>query len=198
MCHVGNDRDERPISEMQGSDWSAWAAEHAMRSPAFTADVERLRGLAREPHPRVGWAASDRTYAELFAAIDGHAGLRQPPRAWNRTGGGYGLEHVRRYVASLRAVARRRLGHEDYAAALHEHVRSGRPLALDPIGHPARWRGSVASRLAAHVTGASWTLGGATAIRQAWREHRPRNVSPMAGPEVSVRESCTFAVRGRR
>jgi hypothetical protein len=59
------------------------------------------------------------------------------------------------------------------ARELHEHVR-GAPLVLPPSGHPARWEGPVASRLAADVTGAPWDTGGATAMRQCWRDHRPR------------------------
>lgn len=110
----------------------------------------------------------------------------RPARCWRNppvspAGGDYAADDARRYVGALERVSARYLGSAIYADALHEHVR-GQPLRLDPIGHLAP-EGAGASRCAAYVTGASWALGGATAMRQVWRQHRPP--PPAAGEGFS-------------
>jgi hypothetical protein len=159
---------------MQGSDWADWIEVHLPRSPPFAAAVDELRQLAAAPHERTTGALVAHPYEEL-ALLKPLADRERARRAWRSPpqSGGYSYEHVRAYMSKLRSTARRFLGHAERAGDLHEYVRRG-SLILPPSGHPARFEGAVASRLAAYVTGASYALGGATAIRECWRSHRPK------------------------
>ena len=157
----------------------------AVESSGFAATVAALRNRAAERHPRLCEPADAESFAELSfhearslyeqaerCADDASRYVRcwrSPPAS--PSGGDYYAGEGRHYVGALERAALGGLGSASYAAALHEHVRD-EPLVLDPIGHPAP-QGPVASRCAAYVTGASYTLGGATAMRQAWRAHRP-------------------------
>lgn len=150
-----------------------------MDSPGFASEAQRLRERAAQPRPRVCAVVGVECFAELplrevrSLYTEPHESEREAGRL-ARCRSGHGDHHAddaRRYVGAVERDARRYLGSASYADALHEHVR-GEPLQLDPIGHRAP-QGAVASRCAAYVTGASWALGGATAMREAWRDHRP-------------------------
>ena len=166
-------------------DWGDWALTELRRS----AELDRLCRLAEGAHrggyPRTTGPLSDRSWEELEAFVEegAQSNLDGRSRAW-KEGRWHettesGLSHVVAYVRGCKRVARSYL-RADYLAPLVHALVVERSLpdgsqlelpALPALG-PAP-TGPVASTCAAHITGAPWGAG-ATAVRQAWYRHRPR------------------------
>jgi hypothetical protein len=175
---------------MQDLDWSVWVSRELDRSEPFAREVEGLRTLANASHPRTTGPLAQYTWDQLGELEPESTGRRVgPTRSWAdpEKGGGYGYDHVRAYMQAARRVARRFIGSDVRASNLHAHVR-GEPLLLPTAAHPAP---AQPSRFAAFLTGASWPLGGATAMRQAWRHHRP-STWPDETPPRSARGEPPF------
>ena len=162
-------------------DFVAWAALVAERSPRFRRGIDKARRLAageeRGAYPRSGGPLTLCTWVELEGRLAEARALPEGerPRAWKNTErpANDALRHVYGYLKLCRRLGARHLGGERAGPLVHELV-CGEGYRVSVPGGSASSRpvGSLASTLAAHITGESWGAG-ATALRQAWYRHRP-------------------------
>ena len=161
------------------SNFVDWAAAEAHRSMRFHMELDRLRhlaaGSARDGYARTTGPLNGKAWSDLSRLRTlGAQPPEERPRAWKHTQlpTDDGLRHVREYERGLRKTARTFLGTEGAAPLVHTLV-GGTGYQLPPYtaSAPPAPTGAQASRLAAHITGASWGTG-ATALRTAWRRAR--------------------------